>query len=86
VEHNEGDAEQALRLLEILLSVRNERENTKYPLESSCGLLLFDKSTPSLDINKLTAAADAKLYQVKEERRRLRKETDSALQLEEDRR
>lgn len=72
VETNGGEAEQALQLLEIVLSVRNERDSSRLPLESSWGVTHFDRNS-NLDITQLLAAADAALYRTKELRRAQRR-------------
>lgn len=83
VEVHPGQAEQALSSLEIVLSVRNAQVGVAFQLESSAGVAYFDKSGPH-DIEELSAAADAALYQQKENRRRAR--VHAGLQTQEDRR
>jgi len=73
IEKTGTDADQALQTLEILLSVRNERADVRFPLEASWGLIHFDRAN-ELDITQLSAEADAALYRAKEQRRRLRQD------------
>jgi two-component system, cell cycle response regulator len=81
VETQPGQAEQALSSLDVVLSVRNAQAGVVFNLESSHGVTYFDKNGP-LEIEELSAAADAALYQNKERRRRLR----VPAQMQEDRR
>jgi diguanylate cyclase (GGDEF)-like protein len=85
VEQHEGQAEQALQSLTVLLSVRNSQPGCPFILESSAGITYFDQRGPHA-IEELSAAADAALYQNKESRRRARKGTQPDLQLQEERR
>ncbi|ATC65502.1 hypothetical protein CMV30_16975 [Nibricoccus aquaticus] len=85
VEMNPGQAEQTLSSLDVVLSVRNAQAGVIYNLESSHGVTYFDKAGPH-DIEELSAAADAALYQNKERRRRLRAPAQAGLQPQEDRR
>jgi len=85
VEVNPGQAEQTLSSLDVVLSVRNAQAGVIYNLESSHGVTYFDKNGPH-DIEELSAAADAALYQNKERRRRLRAPAQAGLQPQEDRR
>lgn len=66
-----GQVEQALQSLEIVLSVRNAREDAQFSLESSSGVAYFDRSGPH-NIEELSATADAALYRNKESRKRAR--------------
>jgi diguanylate cyclase (GGDEF)-like protein len=85
VENQPGQAEQALSSLDVVLSVRNAQAGVIFNLESSHGITYFNKNGP-LDIEELSAAADAALYQNKEARRRLRVPTQAGLQPQEERR
>ena len=71
VEVQPGQAEQALSSLEIVLSVRNAQVGVAFQLEASAGVTYFNRDGPH-DIEELSAAADAALYQHKESRRRAR--------------
>lgn len=71
IETQPGQVEQALQSLEIVLSVRNSRDNTQFMLESSSGVAYFDRSGPH-NIEELSAAADSALYRNKESRKRAR--------------
>ena len=79
VEQHPGQIEEALRALEIVLSVRNTKGTSGFNLEASAGVTYFDKHGPHL-IEELTTAADAALYKNKESRRRLRVPSAAALQ------
>lgn len=81
IERSGTDADHALQTLEILLSVRNSRPDIRFPLESSWGLIHFDR-TNDLDITQLSAEADAALYRAKEQRRRLRQDFVPELRIE----
>lgn len=72
-EHVAGQAEQAVHLLECALTERNGREDPRFPLETSWGLVHFDGVGP-LDIGALSAAADEALYRHKEAGRRRRRQ------------
>jgi diguanylate cyclase (GGDEF)-like protein len=85
VEQQPGQTEEALRALEIVLSVRNAKGTSGFNLESSAGVTYFDKNGPHT-IEELTTAADAELYRNKENRRRLRSVTAPGLQPQEERR
>jgi len=84
IETQPGQVQDALRSLEIVLSVRNDNGHALFRLESSVGVAYFDQDSPN-SIEKLTAAADAALYENKEERRRLRVLAHPELQTQEDR-
>ncbi len=71
IEAQPGQTEQALTSLDILLSVRNAQAGVLFTLECSHGVTYFDRDD-SLEIEALSEAADAALYQNKESRRRLR--------------
>jgi two-component system cell cycle response regulator len=85
VETQPGQVEQTLSSLDIVLSVRNAQAGAVFQLESSHGVTYFDKNGPH-DIEELSAAADAALYQNKERRRRLRAPAQAGLQPQEERR
>lgn len=85
VEQHEGQAEQALQSLEVLLSVRNAQTGCPFALEASAGITYFDQSS-AYSIEVLSAAADTALYQNKERRKRARAQARPDLQLQEDRR
>ena len=68
VEQQPGQVEEALRALEIVLSVRNNQGSSGFNLESSAGVAYFDKDGP-FSIEELTTAADAELYRNKEARK-----------------
>ena len=85
VEQHAGQAEQALQSLEVLLSVRNAKQDCPFALEASAGITYFDQTGPH-SIEDLSAAADAALYQNKERRRRARTQERPDLLLQEDRR
>ena len=85
IEQHDGQAEQALQSLEVLLSVRNSQPGCPFVLEASAGITYFDNSR-SHSIDELSAAADAALYQNKEKRRRARAHAHPELQLQEERR
>jgi len=85
VEQHEGQAEQALQSLEVLLSVRNAQAGCPFALEASAGITYFDQSS-AYSIEVLSAAADTALYQNKERRRRARTQARPDLQLQEERR
>jgi hypothetical protein len=55
--------------------VRNAQAGALFQLEASYGVTYFDQSGP-FDIEELSAASDAALYQNKERRRRLRAPSD----------
>ena len=67
VEREPGDAEKAVRTLEIVLSVRNRTTSRGFALEASSGLAYFDRNAPG-GMDALMAAADAALYSDKEAR------------------
>jgi diguanylate cyclase (GGDEF)-like protein len=71
VEHQPGQADQALQALAVVLSVRNALDTSQFQLESSWGITYFDRHGPHA-LEELTAAADAELYRNKESRRRAR--------------
>jgi diguanylate cyclase (GGDEF)-like protein len=79
VEQQPGQTEEALRALEIVLSVRNTKGSSGFNLEASAGVTYFDKNGPH-SIEELTTAADAALYKNKENRRRLRAPAQPSLQ------
>ncbi|HEU5078640.1 MAG TPA: diguanylate cyclase [Opitutaceae bacterium] len=71
IETNPGQVEQSLQSLEIILSVRNAREDSTFALESSSGVSYWDRNS-SATIEDLSAQADAALYRHKESRKRAR--------------
>jgi diguanylate cyclase (GGDEF)-like protein len=71
IEQSSGQLDETLAALQIVLTVRNAKETSKPPLESSCGRVFF-QGKESTDIARLSAAADAALYRDKEERKRRR--------------
>ena len=85
VEQHEGQAEQALQSLTVLLSVRNAQDGCPYALEASAGITYFDQTGPHA-IEELSALADNALYQNKESRRRARAKARPSLELQEERR
>jgi diguanylate cyclase (GGDEF)-like protein len=82
VEQHEGQADQALQSLEVLLSVRNAQPGCPFNLESSAGITYFDKNGP-FNIEELSGLADAALYQNKEKRRAARRAAHPEMALEE---
>jgi diguanylate cyclase (GGDEF)-like protein len=71
LENQPGQVEQSLQSLEIVLSVRNAREDSTFALEASSGVTYFDRDG-SYTIEDLSVQADAALYRNKESRRRAR--------------
>ncbi len=81
VEHQQGEAEAALRSLDVLLSVRNSEASILYRLESSHGLIFFDQAN-ELSIDELSRRADFVLYEDKEKRRAARRAKNPGAPLE----
>jgi two-component system, cell cycle response regulator len=71
VEQQPGQVEEALRALDIVLSVRNSQGTSGFNLETSAGVAYFDKNGPA-SLEEISAAADAALYRNKENRKRAR--------------
>ncbi len=71
VEQHPDQTMEALRMLEIVLSVRNKNGVTGFNLEASAGVVYFDQNGTPL-IEELTTGADAALYKNKESRRQAR--------------
>jgi diguanylate cyclase (GGDEF)-like protein len=67
IERGPNAAEEAVKSLEIVLSVRN-KVGPEFRLVASVGLAYFDSNGPK-SMDELTAAADAALYRNKENRR-----------------
>jgi diguanylate cyclase (GGDEF)-like protein len=84
VEQQPGQADQVLQSLAVILSVRNSQQGCTYSLEASAGITYFDQAGPH-GIEELSAAADAALYQNKENRRKARNQAHPDLQLQEER-
>ncbi len=81
IEQQPGQVVEILRVMEIVLSVRNTKGASGFNLEASAGVTYFDKNGPHV-LEELTVAADAALYKNKESRRQARKDTNPALQTE----
>jgi diguanylate cyclase (GGDEF)-like protein len=69
IESRPGQVEDTLQALDVVLSVRNMQDNIEYQLESSRGIAFFGRDKPVAS-EELLAAADAALYQNKQERKR----------------
>jgi diguanylate cyclase (GGDEF)-like protein len=82
IETQPGQVDQALQSLEIVLSVRNARDDAQFAIEASSGTAYFDCNAPA-SIEELSAQADAALYRNKESRRRAR--AHSGLQIQDTR-
>jgi two-component system, cell cycle response regulator len=85
VELQPGQTHEALRALEVVLSVRNAQGQAGFRLEASAGVTYFDRNTPHA-LDELAAAADAELYRNKESRRNARTNRRPMMQAQEERR
>ena len=77
IESSPNAASEAIKALEIVLSVRNS-VGPQFRLEASVGVAYFDQSGPR-SMEELTAIADAALYSNKESRRRARPADSNSL-------
>jgi diguanylate cyclase (GGDEF)-like protein len=69
VEARAGQVDDTLQALEVVLSVRNMRDNIDYPLETSRGVATWGRDKP-MSIEAILETADTALYQNKQERKR----------------
>jgi len=71
LESQPGQVAASLQLLERALTERNAAGDVRFPLETSVGVVYFDRhATPTIE--ELSAAADAALYEHKQARKRAR--------------